>query len=113
MPILNISQIMELTAGTVMLVGILGALFVQLRLLGKKKTDWGFDARAIQFVAVVLVIPSILILALEKILTTETTATLIGALTGYLLSGIGEFKPSARPSKQDEGEADTTAKKNE
>ena len=54
----------------------------------------GIGARAIQFCAVVMIIPVILILSLVDILSKETSATLIGALTGYLLSGVGSFDPS-------------------
>ena len=52
--------------------------------------------RAIQFLSVVLVVPAILILALRGILQAETVGTLIGALIGYLLSGIGSEAPRPR-----------------
>ena len=48
-------------------------------------------ARSIQFMAVVLLLPVILILALEKILDGQTLGTLLGGLTGYLLSGISNY----------------------
>lgn len=85
--------IIELIAAAIMLVGLLGAIWLQWKLVAKQSTNWGFDVRVIQFVAVILVIPSILILSLEKVLTSETTATLVGAMIGYLLSGLGELKP--------------------
>jgi len=49
--------------------------------------------RHIQFVSVCLIVPTILILGLEQWLSRETTATLIGGLTGYLLSGLGKSDP--------------------
>ncbi|MCF6262429.1 MAG: hypothetical protein L3J24_02430 [Xanthomonadales bacterium] len=52
----------------------------------------GVGARAIQITGVVLIIPLIGILSLHDILEKQTTATLIGALTGYLLSGVGSFE---------------------
>ena len=44
----------------------------------------------IQFLAVVFVVPAIIILALEGVLGTESTAALLGAIVGYVLSGIGK-----------------------
>src|SRR5438132_154604 len=81
------SEIVELTAAGLMVIGLL-AVFIN-----RWKTDKGLGARAIQLLAVIFVIPAILILALEKFLTAETVATLFGTLIGYLLSGIGRFKP--------------------
>jgi hypothetical protein len=43
----------------------------------------GIGARAIQFCAVVMLIPTIILLALETVLDTAAVGTLIGALTGY------------------------------
>ncbi len=51
----------------------------------------GLSARSIQFVAVVMLVPAIVILAMEKILEAATIGTLIGSLTGYLLSGISNY----------------------
>ncbi|MCX4151979.1 MULTISPECIES: hypothetical protein [Paraburkholderia] len=57
------------------------------RFVGKKS----IGARVIQLTAVVMLIPVILILALEKILDGATLGTLIGGIVGYLLSGISEY----------------------
>jgi hypothetical protein len=51
----------------------------------------GIGARVIQFTAVGMIIPLILITALEDKLSKEALGTIIGALTGYLLSGIGNY----------------------
>ena len=56
----------------------------------------GIGARTIQITGVLLIIPLIGILALHGILEKQTTATLIGALTGYMLSGVGSFEPSSK-----------------
>ncbi|MBO2984105.1 hypothetical protein [Burkholderia pseudomallei] len=57
-------------------------------------TKRAIGARVIQLVAVVMLVPVILILALEKILDGATLGTLIGGIVGYLLSGISEFDRS-------------------
>ncbi len=41
--------------------------------------------------AVILLVPMIGLLAMEKILEGATVGTLIGGLTGYLLSGISNY----------------------
>ena len=68
------------------------ALAPLLLLIERFAGDRGIGARAIQFLAVAMLIPAILILALENILDSSTVGTLIGALTGYLLSGIGDYR---------------------
>jgi hypothetical protein len=91
------SDIVELAAAGLMVIGLL-AVFIN-----RCKTGKGLGARVIQLLAVIFVIPAILILALEKFLTAETVATLLGTLIGYLLSGIGRFKPrqASKPSAGD------------
>jgi hypothetical protein len=78
-------------ASGVMLVGVIGALWSLKRAKTLKGSAIG--PRHIQFVSVCLIVPTILILGLEKVLTSETTATLIGGLAGYLLSGLGTYEP--------------------
>ena len=60
------------------------------------KSGKGIGARAIQFCSVVMIVPLILILALFDVLSKETSAALIGALTGYLLSGVGGYDPARK-----------------
>jgi phosphatidylserine synthase len=91
------SDIVELLAAALMVIGLL-AVFIN-----RWKTGRGLGARVIQLLAVIFVIPAILILALEKFLTAETVATLFGTMIGYLLSGIGKFKPR-QTSKPNTGE---------
>ena len=49
----------------------------------------GIGARTIQMTGIVMLVPLVGILSLQKVLEPQTTATLIGAFIGYLLSGIG------------------------
>jgi hypothetical protein len=81
-----------------MLVSVIGAFWS----LKKAKTLYGsaIGPRHIQFVSVCLIVPTILILGLEKVLTSETTATLIGGLAGYLLSNLGKYEPPTPDSGQ-------------
>ncbi|MGH8711350.1 MAG: hypothetical protein ACREVA_08550 [Burkholderiales bacterium] len=89
-------DIVELTAAGIM------PLCLLLVIIEHLWSGRSFGARAIQFLAVGLIIPSILILALEEKLATETIATLIGALTGYLLSGIGSWESSEKIKKPEQ-----------
>lgn len=75
-----------------MLIGLI--LIYKLR-INSSKNDGpkGIGARLIQIICVILIIPSIIILSLEKVLTGETVATIIGGLIGYTLSGVGNFEP--------------------
>ena len=60
------------------------------RILTKKS----LSARSIQFLAVATLIPVIAVLALEKVLEGATVGTLLGGITGYLLSGISNYDKS-------------------
>jgi hypothetical protein len=48
--------------------------------------------RTLQVLAIAVLAPLILILGLEKVLEPSAVGALIGALLGYLLSGIGNDK---------------------
>lgn len=85
---MNIRECLEFGALLIMGLVVIG-VFLQRIVSGK-----GIGARVIQLLAVGLIIPTILILALEDKLASETTATIIGGLIGYLLSGIGDWKSS-------------------
>ncbi|WP_370194129.1 MULTISPECIES: hypothetical protein [Aurantimonas] len=89
----DLRAFIEIAAAAVFLLGPIGVI------VERYKSKRGLGARAIQFCAVLMLIPAVLILALEKVLEPSTVGTLIGALTGYLLSGLGEYKPnqSRRP----------------
>jgi len=51
----------------------------------------GLSVRAIQFLALSVILPLVLILALEGILERSAVGALIGALVGYLFSNIGKY----------------------
>ena len=62
----------------------------------------GIGARIIQLLAVLMVIPAILILALEGTIDGATAGTLFGTLIGFVLSDVGSFQ-NARSDGQQQG----------
>ena len=72
---------MEVIAAAVMVLGLGGTFAIRFRL---KK---GIGRRAIQAMTVILVVPATIILALEGVLNSQTTAAILGAVVGYGLSG--------------------------
>jgi len=58
----------------------------------KRKLSTG--VRAIQFLAVATLPPTIIVLAFEGILEKSAVGALLGALIGYLFSNIGEYDRS-------------------
>ncbi len=76
--------IIELLAAGIMVAGLIG-IFIE-RIITKR----GIGVRVIQFLAVTLIIPAILILSLEGVLEAQASATLFGTIVGYVLSGIGK-----------------------
>ena len=80
--------IVEIALTLIMVGGIYG-IFAE-----RKRAGRGIGVRIIQFSAVLLVVPAIVILALEGVLESEVVGTLLGAVLGYVLSGIGKDEPS-------------------
>lgn len=85
-------QVVEILQLIALLIMVAAAMSV---VLVPRLTERDGMRRAIQFLAVVLVVPAILILALGQVLMPETVGTLMGAVMGYLLSGIGAETPNA------------------
>ena len=85
--------LLEGAAVLVMLGGVVGIFWERIR------GDRGIGVRIIQFLTVILLIPTLLILALEGLLEQQTVATLLGAVVGYILSGIGKDEKPERRNK--------------
>lgn len=84
--------VIQAVACLIMVGGIIG-IFIE-----RARTKRGVGVRVIQLATVLLVLPVILILALEGVLENQTTAALLGTVVGYVLSGIGKDekpKPSS------------------
>lgn len=60
------------------------------------KKKLGIGKLFIQYIAIILILPIVLILGLEKIIESSTVSTILGAFVGYVLSDIGykEIKKS-------------------
>jgi len=88
---MDVRGIVELTAAAAIPIGVIGSIgYAVMR---------GIGARTIQFAGAIMLVPIILILALEKTLEPATLGTVIGAVIGYLLSGIGEAFVSSRNAR--------------
>ena len=77
---------LEIALATISVVGVLGVLFF--RMQGGK----GIGIRLIQLIVILLVVPMLGILALENA-AVPAVMTLLGALLGYVLSGVGSDGP--------------------
>ena len=82
---LPVKEVAEIIAALMLPIGFGGFMWHRV------KTGKAIGARAIQFVAVIFLLPVIMILGLEKSLDVQTLGTLIGGITGYLLSGISNY----------------------
>jgi uncharacterized membrane protein len=87
----SVKAIVEISAAILMLVGV-GLFFVN-----REKQQRGLSVVAVQFVAIVLVLPIILILSLEEIFKGETAAAILGTLSGYLFAELAKRSPSRKP----------------
>ena len=96
----NTTSVIEISMAVIMTFTIAGVFW---RIIRKNK---GIGIRLIQFTCVVLIIPTIVILAIENIIKGETVATIIGGLIGYVLSGVND---SASKKNGDAGDAKSTA----
>jgi hypothetical protein len=64
------------------MVGGVGGIFY-----GVFKGTLALSVRTLQFLAIAMVVPAVLILALERSIGNESTAALLGTIVGYVLAG--------------------------
>lgn len=76
-------DVIEVLAIIVMLVGLIGIMID--RIFFKK----GISVRVIQLIAVIFIIPTILILSIEDFFDSDVVGVLLGAIVGFILSGVG------------------------
>jgi len=84
---MDVKDVLTYGAG---LVFVLGPLLV---IVERLKSNRSPGARTIQFLCVMMTLPAILILSLTGVISGETAGTLLGALIGYILSGVGDYRP--------------------
>ena len=77
-------DIIEVLAIIVMLIGLIGIMID--RIFFKK----GISIRVIQLIAVIFIIPTILILSIEEFFDSDVVGVLLGAIVGFILSGVGK-----------------------
>jgi hypothetical protein len=65
------------------LIGSAGAI-----LYGVLKGTLAFSGRTIQFAALAIALPGIMVLAMEHAVNGETVAAIIGTVVGFVLSGL-------------------------
>ena len=87
---MDTTQTTELVMGGIM---VFALIIVAIRLSRGKP----LSARMIQFVSIVFLIPTIVILSIEGIIKSDIVGTLLGAIAGYVLSGIGDFDKNRKP----------------
>lgn len=81
-------QFWQFWIGLIAVLIMAGGLYGIYYLVIKQNVTIG--VRAIQFLAVVFVLPLLLILGLSGGIHTETIGTLLGVVVGYVLSGFGK-----------------------
>jgi hypothetical protein len=64
------------------MVGGVGGIFY-----GMFKGTLALSVRTLQFLAIAMVVPAVLILSLERSIGNESTAALLGTIVGYVLAG--------------------------
>lgn len=87
---MEFKSVIELISVLVMLFGTWAVY------MNRKQTKKGIGKRIIQLETVVLLIPTVLILSLERILNVEIIGTLLGAIIGYILSDLAKNDPTEK-----------------
>jgi uncharacterized membrane protein YqgA involved in biofilm formation len=82
----NIVEIIEIAAVAIMLIGMIGVIW------NRMKLKRGIGKRTIQYITLILIIPTVLILTLEDKLHITSVATLFGTVIGYVLSDLARSK---------------------
>ena len=90
------SQWLEVALVLFMLIGLVLVLYERIK---SGKGPW---KGTVQTLAVILVFPTIILLAFEGKVKEDATATLLGALIGYVLSGMGKETTTNSPTPPDQ-----------
>ncbi len=71
------------------------AIFLLLRSKKDDPSSKGVGVRRIQFLTVVCTVPGLVVLRLYEKISADAVMALIGAVVGYVLSNIQNFKPTS------------------
>ena len=63
-------------------------------------TKKGIGVRVIQLLSIIFLIPAIIFLSIDRVITGETVGTLIGAIIGYILSGLNRDEKKTKAEKK-------------
>ena len=88
---LDVKGAIELIAALTVFFGAMGAMFF---------VRGGVGPRIVQLAGAVMILPIVLILALEKTLEPAVLGVVIGAVIGYLLSGVSEMVIRSETEKE-------------
>ena len=80
-------SVIELLAMLAMLVGVFW-VFINRKQAGDKGRAKGLGVRTLQHLALLLVAPAVLILALEKTIDAQATTAIFGAIVGYVFASV-------------------------
>lgn len=80
---LTVRGLVEIACVVIMLSGLVGVL------MHRFKHRQGLGMRAIQFLSIVFVFPTVILLALENAMDQQAAGTLVAALAGYLFANFG------------------------
>ncbi|MGL4909519.1 MAG: hypothetical protein ACRC9X_03025 [Bacteroidales bacterium] len=89
-----IKELIEIIMAVIMILVIVGVLA---RAIFYKQ---GLGTKVIQFTSISLLIPALLILAIEGVLSAETIGVLLAGLSGYILAGIGGADKSLKDKEE-------------
>lgn len=90
----DIKNIIIIASFVIMLLGLICVFHNRL------KTGNGLGARFIQSITVIIALPTIIILASIEAIEGETISALLGSVLGYILSGIGDYKPESKKNRE-------------
>jgi hypothetical protein len=86
---MNIEIAVAVVAFALVMLGSVAALFKH-----RFETGKGIGVRFVQSIAVVILLPGIIILALLKTIDGQAIQVLLGAAAGYVLSGLSNWQGS-------------------
>ena len=82
------NKVLEIPLLSFMFVTTLYTLYKRFNLKKADGSPFGLGQRAISLVALLVIVPSLLVLSIENILPKDALVSLLGTIVGYTLSGL-------------------------